>query len=40
MACNPIAKKLYERNGFIVEGIKKNAMLVDGQFVDEYYMAR
>lgn len=40
MACNPIAKKLYERNGFIVEGVKKNAMLVDGQLIDEYYMAK
>lgn len=40
MVCNNVAKKLYERNGFIVEGTRKNAMLVDGQFIDEYYMAK
>ncbi|GAA0086422.1 GNAT family N-acetyltransferase [Clostridium sp. CTA-7] len=37
---NTIAKHLYEKNGFNVEGIKKNSMIVDGKYVDEYYMAK
>jgi len=31
---------LYEKNGFEVEGIKKKSVLVDGTFLDEYYMAK
>ena len=37
---NSIAKHLYEKSGFVIEGIRKNAMVVDGQYVDEYYMAK
>lgn len=37
---NSIAKHLYEKNGFEVEGIKKNAMIIDGKYVDEFYMAK
>ncbi len=37
---NNVAKHLYEQNGFKVEGIKKNSMIVDGKYVDEYYMAK
>lgn len=37
---NQVAKRLYEKSGFAVEGIRKNAMCVDGQLVDEYYMAK
>ncbi len=37
---NTIAKHLYEKNGFKVEGIKKNAMIIDGKYVDEFYMAK
>ncbi|WP_426348586.1 GNAT family N-acetyltransferase [Alloiococcus sp. CFN-8] len=37
---NSIAKHLYEKSGFIIEGIRKNAMVVDGKYVDEYYMAK
>jgi RimJ/RimL family protein N-acetyltransferase len=40
MCPNNIAKHLYEKNGFVVEGIKKKAMLVDGEYIDEYYMAK
>jgi RimJ/RimL family protein N-acetyltransferase len=40
MCPNNIAKHLYEKNGFVIEGIKKNSMLVDGEYVDEYYMAK
>lgn len=37
---NSIAKKLYEKNGFSVEGVKKNSMIIDGEYVDEFYMAK
>lgn len=37
---NEIAKHLYEKNGFKVEGIKKNAMIIDGKYVDEFAMAK
>lgn len=40
MCINDTAKRLYEKNGFVVEGIKKNSMVVDGTYVDEYYMAK
>ena len=37
---NTIAKHLYEKNGFEVEGIKKNAMIIDDKYVDEFSMAK
>ena len=37
---NTVAKHLYEKNGFEIEGVKKNAMIVDGKYVDEFYMAK
>ena len=37
---NEIAKHLYEKSGFVVEGIKRKSVLVDGKFLDEYYMAK
>ena len=37
---NDIARRLYEKNGFEIEGIKKNSMIIDGEYVDEYYMAK
>lgn len=40
MCPNKTAKHLYEKNGFTTEGIKKNSMFVDGEYVDEYYMAK
>jgi Acetyltransferases, including N-acetylases of ribosomal proteins len=40
MCPNIVAKHLYEKNGFEIEGIKKKAMLVDGEYVDEFYMAK
>lgn len=40
MCNNKMAKHLYEKNGFVVEGIKKNSMVVDGEYVDEFYMAK
>lgn len=40
MCNNIMAKHLYEKNGFVIEGIKKNSMFVDGEYVDEFYMAK
>jgi len=40
MTHNQKAKSLYEKNGFIIEGIKKDSMYVDGKYVDEYYMGK
>lgn len=40
MCPNVIAKQLYEKNGFEIEGIKKKSILVEGVYVDEFYMAK
>lgn len=40
MIPNIAAKKLYEKNGFVVEGIKKDSMYVGDEYVDEYYMGK
>lgn len=40
MCPNIIAKNLYEKSGFKIEGIKRNSVFVDGQYIDEYYMAK
>ena len=40
MAHNMAAKSLYEKCGFVVEGVKKDSMCVDGQYIDEYYMGK
>lgn len=40
MCHNLVAKHLYEKNGFVVEGIKKHSMIVDGAYVNEYYIAK
>ena len=40
MCRNKVALGLYEKNGFVIEGIKKNAMVVDGELIDEFYMAK
>lgn len=37
---NKAAKRLYEKSGFEVEGVRKKSMFVEGTFVDEYYMAK
>lgn len=37
---NEIAKHLYEKSGFIIEGIKHKSILVDGNYLDEFYMAK
>lgn len=40
MAKNHAGVALYQKMGFIIEGIKKNSLKVDGEYVDEYYMAK
>ena len=37
---NTGAKHLYEKNGFIVEGVRPKSMKVNSKFVDEYYMGK
>lgn len=40
MCPNSIAKKLYEKNGFQIEGTKRNSIFMNGKYIDEYYMAK
>lgn len=40
MVHNEVGIALYEKKGFMVEGVKKDSMCVDGEYVDEYYMGR
>lgn len=37
---NVKAQRLYKKLGFEVEGDRKNALIINGQFVDEYYMGK
>ncbi len=37
---NTAAVCLYERKGFVIEGVRRKSMYVDGEYIDEYYMAR
>lgn len=37
---NEIAKHLYEKSGFEIEGVKRKSVLVDGIYLDEFYMAK
>ena len=40
MTHNINAVKLYKKVGFTKEGIKKNSLFVDGEYVDEFYMGK
>lgn len=40
MCSNTIAKRLYEKNGFAVEGIKRKSMFDGKNYMDEFYMAK
>lgn len=37
---NEVAKHLYEKSGFEIEGVKRKSVLVDGIYLDEFYMAK
>lgn len=37
---NTVARHLYERNGFVVEGRRMKSMKLGNEFVDEFYMAK
>lgn len=37
---NKPAKHLYEKAGFVIEGTRKSSMHVNGDYADEYYMAK
>lgn len=40
MTNNERGIKLYKRIGFEIEGIRKNSILIDGNFINEYNMAK
>ena len=40
MVHNEKAIALYEKGGFVIEGVKKDSMYIDGEYVDEYYMGK
>jgi RimJ/RimL family protein N-acetyltransferase len=31
---------LYKKQGFAIEGTKRQSLLINGQFIDEFYMAK
>ncbi len=40
VTANEPAVALYKKRGFETEGVKKNSLFIDGEFVDEYYMGK
>lgn len=40
MCHNEIAIKLYQKNGFVIEGTKKKSIKLNNEYIDEYYMAK
>lgn len=38
-ALNPRAQRVYEKVGFVVEGVKRDAFAFDGSYVDEIWMS-
>ncbi|MEK4348843.1 GNAT family N-acetyltransferase [Paenibacillus sp. FSL P4-0184] len=40
MTHNELAMSLYIKNGFEIEGTKRKSHVIDGQWVDEYYMSK
>lgn len=37
---NEITKKLYENNGFEIEGIRKKSICINGEYKDEFLMSK
>ena len=40
MMNNPAAIALYQNNGFEIEGVRRQSMCVNSQYIDEFYMSR
>lgn len=40
MESNAAGLALYKKAGFEIEGIKRDSLLIDGRFANEYYMAK
>ena len=40
MTNNENAIRLYKKMGFKVEGLKEKSLIVDGNYIDEYYMSK
>lgn len=40
MAGNEAGLRLYKKQGFQIEGTKRHSLFVNGNYVDEYYMAK
>ncbi|MCA1029748.1 GNAT family N-acetyltransferase [Bacillus timonensis] len=40
MTHNEAGIALYKKRGFFIEGTKKHSLKINGQYVDEYYMAK
>lgn len=40
MKNNVAAIPLYQKMGFDIEGTKRDSLLVDGQYIDEFYMSK
>ncbi|MEK4237423.1 MULTISPECIES: hypothetical protein [unclassified Paenibacillus] len=40
MTHNELAMSLYIKNGFEIEGTKRKSLVIDGQWIDEYYMSK
>ena len=40
MTHNNAGIALYKKQGFAIEGTKRHSLLINGQYVDEYYMAK
>lgn len=40
MTHNEKAVNLYKKMGFKIEGVKEHSILLDGKFIDEYYMGK
>ena len=37
---NNNAQKLYKKLGFEIEGTRNNALIINGEYVNEYYMGK
>lgn len=40
MTHNEVGIALYRKRGFEIEGVKRDSIYIEGQYRDEYYMAK